>query len=279
MGKIIAGIGVSHVPAIGAAVDSGRTDTGIWKRVFDGYAPVREYLAEARPDVAIVVYNDHGSAISLDVVPTFAIGVAPHFPTADEGRGPRPIAPVVGDPDLAWHLTDSLVADEFDITACQKLPADHGLTVPLSILWGTPQAWPVRIVPLAVNVIHDPLPTARRCFRLGQAIRRAVDAYPSDVKVVVIGTGGMSHQLQGDRAGKINPEFDQMFLDQVRLDPAALTRISTSEYADLAGSEGVELIMWLTMRGALSEDVALLHQDYVAPVSMSGAGIVVLHDA
>lgn len=279
MARLIAGIGVSHVPAIGAAVDNGRTGVGIWKPVFEGYEPARRHLAEQEPDVAIVVYNDHGSAISLDIVPTFAIGVAGSYPIADEGGGPRPIPAVHGDPELSWHLADSLVADEFDITACQKLPADHGLTVPLSILWGTPQQWPVRIVPLAVNVIHDPVPTAQRCFRLGQAIRRAIESYEPDVKVVIVGTGGMSHQLQGERAGHINTEFDRMFLEQIRVDPVALTRISTREYAELAGSEGVELIMWLIMRGALREDVELVHEDYHAPVSMSGAGIVVLRDA
>ena len=279
MAKIVAGLGTSHVPAIGAAVDNNRTQDERWQKLFDGYQPARAWLAEQRPDVAIVVYNDHGSAFSLDVVPSFAVGVASEYMPADEGYGRRRIPTIHGDPDLSWHVVESLVDQHFDITVCQKLEVDHGLTVPMSVLWGSPDEWPVRVIPVAVNVVQQPTPTAARCFELGRAIRRAVESYESDVRVAVVGTGGMSHQLQGPRAGWINSDFDQMFLQKIVSDPSHLTELSTAEYIRQAGSEGAELIMWLVMRGAMSPHVEKVTQTYVVPASNTAAGLIVMADA
>jgi protocatechuate 4,5-dioxygenase beta chain len=279
MAKIVAGVGSSHVPAIGAAIDNDRTQEERWKTLFDGYEPARAWLAEQRPDVAILIYNDHGSAFSLDVVPTFAIGVAPKYTPADEGYGRRKIPTIHGDPDLSWHVVESLVEQSFDITVCQKLEVDHGLTVPMSVLWGSPEEWPVRVIPVAVNVVQQPTPSAARCFELGQAIRRAVESYEPDVKVAVVGTGGMSHQLQGPRAGWINSDFDRMFLDKIVNDPAHLTGLSTAEYIEQAGSEGAELIMWLVMRGAMNPQVEKITENYMVPASNTAAGLVAMVDA
>jgi protocatechuate 4,5-dioxygenase beta chain len=279
MAKIVAGVGTSHVPAIGAAVDNGKTETEVWKSIFAGYETARTWLAEQRPDVAIIIYNDHGAAFSLDLVPTFAVGVANTYPAADEGYGPRKIPTIHGDPDLSWHLVDGLVGQDFDITVCQKLEVDHGLTVPMSVLWGAPQEWPVKVIPIALNVVQQPTPSAARCFALGQAIRRAVESYGPDVRVAVVGTGGMSHQLQGPRAGHINSEFDQMFLKKILNDPQDLTSMSTAEYIRLAGSEGAELVMWLVMRGAMSATVEKITDDYHVPASNTAAGLVVMADA
>jgi protocatechuate 4,5-dioxygenase beta chain len=279
MARIVAGVGTSHVPAIGAAVDNGTTEDDRWKVLFSGYETARDWLAEQKPDVAIIIYNDHGSAFSLNVVPTFAVGVAPHYPAADEGYGPRRVPVIYGDPDLSWHLVEDLVGQDFDITVCQKLEVDHGLTVPMSILWGAPEEWPVRVIPIAVNVVQQPTPSAARCFQLGQAIRRAVESYGPDVNVAIVGTGGMSHQLQGPRAGWINSDFDRMFLEKILNEPTHLTQMSTAEYIRLAGSEGAELIMWLVMRGAMSPTVEKVHENYFVPASNTAAGLVVMADA
>lgn len=278
MARVVAGIGTSHVPVLGAAVDRGLGDTEPFREIFAGYRPVRDWLEEQRPDVAVIVYNDHGVAFSLDVVPTFAVGAAASYAVADEGYGPRPVPEILGDVQLSWHVVESLVADEFDVTVCQRLPVDHGLTVPMSILWGRRDTWPVRVVPVALNVIQYPTPTPLRCFRLGQAIRRAVDSYAPDLRVAVVGTGGMSHQLQGQRVGHINRDFDAMFLDKIATDPAALTGISRTDYIRLAGSEGAELIMWLVMRGAMNPRVRTVHRDYHVPASNTAAGIIALAD-
>ena len=278
MAEIIAGIGTSHVPAIGAAIDHGKTEDPYWKPLFDGYKPARRWMAEAAPDVAIVVYNDHASSFFLDRVPTFAIGVADRFPIADEGYGPRAVPAVEGAPELAWHLVDALVDDEFDMTICQELEVDHGLTVPLSILYDQPVSWPVKVIPLAVNVIQYPTPTARRCYKLGQAIRRAIASYPGSERIAILGTGGMSHQLQGERAGFINQDFDRAFFQRLADDPESLTKLTRTDYVRNAGSEGIELILWLIMRGALADDAALAYTHYHAPASNTGAGLCIFDD-
>lgn len=279
MARIIAGIGATHTPAIGVAMDKGNTDTDYWKPLFAGYPAAREWMADAKPDVAIVVYNDHASAFSLELIPTFVIGVAPEFQPADEGYGPRPVPVVKGHPEMAWHLVESLVMDEFDITIANDMPVDHGLSVPLSITCGQPDAWPFKVIPLAVNVIQYPQPTGKRCFKLGQAIRKAVESYDEDLNVVIFGTGGMSHQLQGERAGLINSDFDRAFLDDLTADVDRLTGIPHTEYLREAGSEGIELIMWLIMRGALGKDPKEVYRHYHVPASNSGAGLIVLEDA
>ncbi|MGE3590728.1 MAG: class III extradiol dioxygenase subunit beta [Ilumatobacteraceae bacterium] len=276
MARIVGGVGTSHVPSIGAALDNGQQDTPYWKPLFDGYGPAREWLRELAPDVVLLVYNDHATAFSMELIPTFVLGLASEFAPADEGYGPRAVPVVKGHPELAWHLAESLILDEFDLTLANELDVDHGLTVPLSILCGQPDEWPFPVIPLAVNVIQYPPPTARRCLALGQAVRRAVESYPDDLRVAVLGTGGMSHQLSGARAGHINREFDMAFLQRISDDPEALARMSHVEYIREAGNEGVELVMWLVMRGALGDDVREVYRHYHVPASNTAAGLLVL---
>lgn len=278
MARITAGIATSHVPALGAAMDQGKTGEPYWKRVFQGYEFSRQWIKKEMPDVVILVYNDHASAFSLDVIPTFAIGCAGEFLPADEGWGPRPVPVVNGHPELAWHIAQSAILDEFDITIINKMDVDHGLTVPMSLLFGQVENWPCKVIPLAVNVLQFPPPTANRCYNLGKAIRRAVDSFDEDLKVMVCGTGGMSHQLQGKRAGLINSEFDKQFLDMLVCNPAALTRLSHADYVREAGSEGIEMIMWLVMRGALNDVVDEAYRFYHVPASNTAVGHLVLQN-
>ncbi len=276
MARIIAGVGTSHTPAIGAAVDNGKADQPYWKPLFAGYEPTRQWMADTRPDVVIMVYNDHVNAFDFKIIPTFAIGCAEEFPIADEGWGPRPVPPVQGHPELAAHLVQSLVLDEFDITICNEMQVDHGLTVPLTLTCGQPERWPVRVIPLAVNVIQYPAPTGHRCYMLGKAIRKAVASWPEDLKVVIFGTGGMSHQIQGPRAGLVNREFDSSFLDGLSRDPERLVRIPPLEYLREAGAEAIELVMWLIMRGALGERVREAYRFYHVPASSTAVGHIIL---
>ena len=278
MARITAGLGTSHVPAIGAAVDHGKTETPYWKPLFDGYERAREWLAEVKPDVVIVVFNDHASAFSLELIPTFTIGVAPEFQPADEGYGPRKVPSVEGHPRLAWHMAESLILDEFDMTIANKMPVDHGLTVPLSIACGQPDTWPFKVIPLAVNVVQYPPPTGHRCFNLGRAVRKAVESFDEDLNVVIFGTGGMSHQLQGERAGLVNPEFDNAFLDGMAGDVDPIIKLSHTDYLREAGSEGIEMVMWLIMRGALNDEVVEVHRHYHVPASNTAAGLIVLEN-
>jgi protocatechuate 4,5-dioxygenase, beta chain len=276
MARITAGVATSHVPAVGAAVDLGRTGDDYWRPVFAGYDWTKEWIARQPPDVIVLVYNDHASAFSLELIPTFAIGCAEAFAPADEGFGARPVPTVQGHPDLAWHIAQSAILDEFDLTIVNKMEVDHGLTVPLSLMFGRPETWPVKVIPVAVNVIQYPPPTGNRCFALGEAIRRAVQSYPEELDVQIWGTGGMSHQLQGPRAGFINSEFDASFLDRLTSDPAALRGLAHLELIRDAGSEGIEMVMWLTMRGALGADVTELHRFYHVPASNTAVGHIVL---
>jgi protocatechuate 4,5-dioxygenase beta chain len=278
MGRIVAGVGTSHVPAIGVAIDLGKTQEPYWKPLFDGYEPAREWLSKVEPDVVILVYNDHGTAFSLEVIPTFALGVAREFPPADEGWGPRPVPIVKGHPELAWHMAESLILNEFDITIVNEMSVDHGLTVPLSITCGEPKEWPFPVIPLAVNVVQYPPPTGRRCFDLGRSIRKAVDAYDEDLKVVIFGTGGMSHQLHGERAGVINKDFDQRFLNDLTQDPQRLVELPHIEYVREAGAEGIEMVMWLIMRGALGNDITEVYQNYHVPASNTATGLIILEN-
>jgi protocatechuate 4,5-dioxygenase beta chain len=276
MARITAGVTTSHVPAIGAALDHGRSGDDYWRPVFAGYDWTKKWIEDEKPDVVVLVYNDHASAFSLEMIPTFAIGCADSFTPADEGFGPRPVPVVDGHADLAWHIAESLILDEFDITIMNKLDVDHGLTVPLSLMFGRPSAWPVRVIPVAVNVVQYPPPTGNRCYALGEAIRRAVLSYEEDLNVQVWGTGGMSHQLQGPRAGLINKEFDTAFLDRLTADPDALRRIPHLEYLREAGTEGIEMVMWLIMRGALGDTAKELHRFYHVPASNTAVGHIVL---
>jgi protocatechuate 4,5-dioxygenase beta chain len=274
MARIVGGIACSHVPAIGAALDKGSSGNPYWAPYFAGLGPAREWLARLKPDVAILVYNDHANAFSLEIIPTFLLGVAPEFPVADEGFGPRPVPKVIGHPKFAWSLVEALILDEFDMTIANEMPVDHGLTVPLSVTCGQVPEWPFKVIPLCVNVVQYPPPTGLRCYKLGQAIARAVAAYPEDLRVVIYGTGGMSHQLQGERAGFVNCEFDQAFLDSMVNDPERLTKLSHTQYMREAGSEGIEMVMWLTMRGAMGDQVREAYRFYHVPTSNTAAGLL-----
>jgi protocatechuate 4,5-dioxygenase, beta chain len=276
MARITAGLTTSHIPAIGAAMDLGKTQEPYWQPVFAGYAWTRKWAANEVPDVVILTYNDHASAFTPDSVPTFALGCADRFPPADEGYGPRPVPVVLGHADLAAHLAESLILDEFDLTLMYELEVDHGLTVPLSLVYGQPVEWPVRVIPLAVNVVQYPVPTGNRCFNLGKAIRRAVQSYDEDLNVHVWSTGGMSHQLQGPRAGFINKPFDNAFFDRLIKDPEELARVTHLQYLREAGSEGIELVAWLIMRGALGGQVTELHRHYHVPASNTAVGHLVV---
>ncbi len=276
MARITAGVTSSHVPAIAAAWDQGRADDDYWRPIFAGFDWSKKWIARNMPDVVILVYNDHASAFSLELIPTFAIGCADRFEIADEGYGPRPVPPVEGHADLAWHIAQSTILDEFDMTIINKLDVDHGLTVPLTLMFGQPEAWPTRIIPVPVNVVQYPPPTGNRCYLLGQAIRRAVESFPENLNVHVWGTGGMSHQLQGPRAGLINTEFDTAFLDRLTTNPEALRKLPHVEYVREAGSEAIELVMWLVMRGALGEHVRELYRFYHVPTSNTALGHIVL---
>ena len=278
MARIIAGVTTSHVPAIGAAIDLGKTQEPYWQPVFKGYEFSKRWIAEQKPDVVILVYNDHASAFSLELIPTFAIGCAESFAPADEGWGPRPVPVVQGHPELAWHVAQSTILDEFDLTIVNRMDVDHGLTVPLSLLFGQPEAWPCKVVPLAVNVVQYPPPTGNRCYNLGKAIRKAVESFDEDLRVMVWGTGGMSHQLQGPRAGLINREFDTQFLDRLTSDPEGLAKIPHLDYVREAGSEGIELVMWLIMRGALEADAREVYRFYHVPASNTAVGHIILEN-
>ena len=287
MAKITASVFTSHVPAIGAALDLGKTQEAYWQPLFAGYDYGKQWMKDNKPDVIFLVYNDHATAFSLDIIPTFAIGTAAQFQPADEGWGPRPVPVVKGHPDLASHIAQSVIQQDFDLTIVNKMDVDHGLTVPLSLMCGQPPVdqfeWPCPVIPFAVNVVQYPVPSGQRCFNLGKAIRKAIETYDEDIKVHIWGTGGMSHQLQGARAGLINKEFDSAFLDKLIKDPQGAADISHIDYVREAGSEGIELVMWLIARGAMN-DVAggkaptLKQRFYHVPASNTAVGHVILEN-
>ena len=278
MGKITAGVATSHVPAIGAAIDLGKTEQPYWQPLFKGYEYVKEWIKEQKPDVIFLVYNDHATAFDMNFIPTFAIGCAAEFKPADEGWGARPVPTVKGHPQLAAHITQSLIQDNFDLTVINKMDVDHGLTVPLSLVFGQVEEWPCLIIPFAVNVVLYPPPSGQRCYDLGKALRNAIESFPEDLNVQVWGTGGMSHQLQGPRAGLINKEFDNDFLDRIIDKADELAKVPHLNYVREAGSEGIELVMWLIMRGALNDEVELKHRFYHVPASNTAVGHLVLEN-
>jgi protocatechuate 4,5-dioxygenase, beta chain len=316
MARIVGGIGTTHVPSIGNAIAKGLQRDPYWKPFFDGFAGARKWLAQVRPDVVVVLYNDHGLNFFLDKLPTFAVGAANEYKHADEGWGLPVSHPYPGDPPLSWHLIESLVADEFDVTTCQEMLVDHAFTIPLALLWPEPDtraepsssarprwrakraasaatprvrapdtrpepsssARAVRTVPIAINTVQHPLPSPARCFKLGQAIGRAIESYAADVNVLVLGTGGLSHQLDGKRAGFINKEFDLMCLDKLVSDPQALAAYSSLQIVEQAGSQGVELLNWIAMRGALTGDVSRVHGNYHVPISNTASALLVLEN-
>ena len=284
MARITASVYTSHVPAIGAAIDLGKTAEDYWKPVFAGYEFSKQWIQDQKPDVIFLVYNDHATAFSLELIPTFALGTGPQFTPADEGYGPRPVPVVFGHPELASHIAQSVIQDDFDLTLVNKMDVDHGLTVPLSLMFGQPDAWPCRVIPFAVNVVQYPVPSGRRCFMLGQAIRKAIESFDQDLNVQIWGTGGMSHQLQGARAGLINAAWDNQFLDRLIDDPTGLSQVPHIDYVREAGSEGIELVMWLIARGAMA-DVAggqkptLRHRFFHVPASNTAVGHLILENA
>ena len=299
MAKITASVYTSHVPAIGAALDLGKSHEAYWQPLFKGYEYSKQWLKDKPPDVIFLVFNDHATAFSLDMIPTFAIGTAASYQPADEGWGPRPVPTVIGHPELAAHIAQSVIQDDFDLTIVNKMDVDHGLTVPLSLMCGQPggehPAWPCPVIPFAVNVVQYPAPSGQRCFKLGQAIRRAVESFDGDLTVQIWGTGGMSHQLQGPRAGLINRVFDNAFLDRLIVDPAGQAAVPHIDYVREAGSEGIELVMWLIARGAM-DDVAqpavpgaagaaagkppvVKHRFYHVPASNTAVGHLILENA
>ncbi|MBX9611831.1 MAG: protocatechuate 3,4-dioxygenase [Burkholderiales bacterium] len=287
MARITASVFTSHVPAIGAALDLGKAREDYWKPVFAGYDFSKQWMKDNPPDVIFLVFNDHATAFSLEMIPTFAIGTAADYQPADEGWGPRPVPKVIGHPDLAAHIAQSVIQQDFDLTIVNKMDVDHGLTVPLSLMCGQPQAWPCPVIPFAVNVVQYPVPSGRRCFQLGQAIRKAVESYDDDLNVHIWGTGGMSHQLQGARAGLINREWDNAWLDKLIADPVACANTPHIDYVREAGSEGIELVMWLIARGAMS-DIAdgtvqgpaptVRHRFYHVPASNTAVGHLILEN-
>jgi len=287
MAKITASVFTSHVPAIGAALDLGKTHEPYWQPLFQGYEYGKQWMKDNKPDVVFLVYNDHATAFSLDIIPTFAIGTAAQFQPADEGWGPRPVPVVKGHPDLASHIAQSVIQQDFDLTIVNKMDVDHGLTVPLSLMCGQPPAhkfeWPCPVIPFAVNVVQYPVPSGQRCFNLGKAIRKAIETYDEDINVHIWGTGGMSHQLQGARAGLINKEFDTAFMDKLIADPQAAADISHIDYVREAGSEGIELVMWLIARGAMNDvnggkAPLLKKRFYHVPASNTAVGHAILEN-
>jgi len=278
MARITAGVATSHVPAIGAALDNGRSTEAYWAKVFAGYEFSKRWIAAQKPDVVFLVYNDHATAFSLELIPTFAIGCAARFQPADEGWGARPVPVVEGHPELASHIAQSLIQQDFDLTIVNRMDVDHGLTVPLSLMFGQPAAWPCKVIPFAVNVVQYPPPSGQRCYNLGKALRAAIGSFDASLNVQVWGTGGMSHQLQGPRAGLINSEFDRRFLDLLVNEPDVAARIPHIDYVREAGSEGIELVMWLIMRGALDPKVLERHRFYHVPASNTAVGHLILEN-
>ncbi|MFO1302545.1 MAG: class III extradiol dioxygenase family protein [Burkholderiales bacterium] len=274
MATIVGAINCTHVPYIGKAIARNLQQDPYWKPFFDGFPPVHAWLEKAKPDVAVVVYNDHGLNFFLDKMPTFAVGAAAQYVNADEGWGIPTLPPYDGDPELSWHVIESLVADEFDVTTCQEMLVDHAFTLPLELLWPGRHPCPVRTVPVCINTVQHPLPSAKRCLALGQAIGRAIASWDRDVRVVMVGTGGLSHQLDGERAGFINADFDRRFVDKLVHEPSWVTQYSIPELVELTGTQGVELLNWVAARGALLGDVTRVHANYHVPISNTAAGLL-----
>jgi protocatechuate 4,5-dioxygenase beta chain len=281
MARIVGGLTTSHIPAIGNAIprEAVLRDDPYWKPFFAGYPPAREWLQKVNPDVVIVIYNDHGLNFFLDKMPTFSIGAASEYHNADEGWGIPTIPPFKGDPDLSWHIIESVVEDEFDVTSCQEMLVDHGFTVPMALFWPENSYSGVKTIPVCINTVQHPLPSPLRCYKFGQAIGRAIESYPKDIKVLVMGTGGLSHQLDGERAGFINKKFDLLCMDKIVNEPEALTRYSIPELVELSGAQGAEFILWLTMRGALGSHVKKIHSNYHVAISNTATAMMVLEKA
>jgi protocatechuate 4,5-dioxygenase beta chain len=271
MSQVAGGIFTSHVPGIGNAIARGLQQDPYWKPFFDGFAPVHEWLAREKPDVAVVFYNDHGLNFFLDKMPTFAIGAAPEYRHEDEGWGIGFQRPFPGHPELSWHIIEQVVESDFDPVTCQQMLVDHAVAVPYELCWPGTDPFPVRLVPICINTVQHPLPSPKRCFDLGRAVGRALKSWKGPEKIVVFGTGGLSHQLEGKRAGFINKDYDHFCLDNIGPNPEALLGNSSFEIVELAGSQGVEILNWIAARGALTGDVVELASNYHVPISNTAA--------
>ena len=278
MSAVIGGIFTSHVPGIGAAIAKGLQDDPYWKPFFDGFGPVHEWLRREQPEVAVVFYNDHGLNFFLDAMPTFAIGAAPQYRHEDEGWGISFARPMEGHTALSWHIIEEVVASEFDPVTCQKMVVDHAVAVPFELAWPGCEAFPVKLIPIAINTVQHPLPSPRRCHELGKAVGRALESWGGDEKIVVFGTGGLSHQLEGGRAGHINVDYDKFCLRNLVPDPEALLQHDTLDIVELAGSQGVEILNWIAARGALRGSVRELASNYHVPISNTAAATVLVEN-
>ena len=275
MAKIIGGITTSHVPAIGRAIAKNLQADPYWKPFFDGFTPIHAWLETNKPDVVVVFYNDHGLNFFLDKMPTFSVGAAPEYNNADEGWGIPTVPTFTGEQDLSWHIINTLVDEEFDVTTCQEMSVDHAFTLPMALLWPS-QNWPVKVVPVCINTVQFPIPSAKRCYALGEAVGRAIASWDSSAKVAVMGTGGLSHQLDGERAGFINKDFDLQFMESLVHDPKWATQFNSTQLVEKAGTQGVELLMWLATRGALGAKAKRTHQSYHIPISNTASGIMLM---
>jgi protocatechuate 4,5-dioxygenase beta chain len=278
MARIIGGVGTTHVPSIGKAIAEHKEKDPYWSPFFNGFETVHRWLARAKPDMAIVFYNDHGLNFFLDKLPTFAVGASNEYRNEDEGWGIPVSKSLKGDTVFSWHLINALVADEFDITMCQDMLVDHAVTIPMALMWPGGGDCPVKIVPISINTVQHPLPSVSRCLALGRSVGRAIESYPNDLNVMVVGTGGLSHQLDGERAGFINKEFDQLCMDKIVNDPDALASITIPKLVEEAGAQGVELLNWVAMRGALTGTVSELHRNYHIPISNTAAATMLLEN-
>jgi protocatechuate 4,5-dioxygenase beta chain len=278
MSTICGGVFTSHVPGIGKAIAQGLQQDPYWKPFFDGLVPVQHFLWREKPDVAVVFYNDHGLNFFLDKMPTFAVGAAPEYRHEDEGWGIAFERPYQGHPELSWHIIESIVADEFDPVTCQSMLVDHAVAVPFELCWPGAEGFPVKLVPIAINTVQHPLPSPKRCHDLGKAVGRALESWPGDEKIVVFGTGGLSHQLEGGRAGHINVDYDKFCLRNLAPDPEALLQHDTLDIVELAGSQGVEILNWIAARGALRGSVRELASNYHVPISNTAAATVLLEN-
>ena len=278
MAKIVGGIATTHVPSIGKAIADKKQNDPYWRPFFKGFDFVHYWLAREKPDVAVVFYNDHGLNFFLDKLPTFAVGAAVQYRNEDEGWGIPVSRSISGDPELSWYLINALVADEFDITMCQDMLVDHAVTIPLALMWPGEKWQGIKIVPVSINTVQHPLPSLSRCFKLGRSIGRAVENYGKDLRVMMVGTGGLSHQLDGKRAGFINREFDKLCMDKIVSEPETLTRYSIHDLVAEAGAQGVEFLNWMAMRGALTGAITEVHRNYHIPISNTAAATVVLEN-
>jgi len=278
MAHIIGGVATTHVPSIGKAIAENKQADPYWKPFFQGFDYVHYWLAREKPDIAVVFYNDHGLNFFLDKLPTLAVGAAKEYRNEDEGWGIPVARALEGDPDLSWHIINTLVADEFDITMCQDMLVDHSVTIPMALMWPGARRHPVRIVPVSINTVQHPLPSLKRCLNLGRSVGRAIDSYSKNVRVMIVGTGGLSHQLDGKRAGFINKEFDKLCMDRLSAEPEALIGYSIHDLVEEAGAQGVEFLNWMAMRGALTGQVTEVHRNYHIPISNTAAATVVLEN-